>query len=272
MNNGIITIETNQTGLEGDIRAGNRGVSPLEITHSDHLRKYDPELYHELISTQTLETIRQNVFSLLFKREMSPYSSDCKLDSLERSNALYCINVLKNMFSQRNEEVSNHSTLLTMLEMIRDSPRKIRRNAGQPTISSTSRWVRWVSLTSTGKRRPLPMGAKRAMVRSDHLDVLAEKCMYKINSYHTGLEPKINIQKGVEPRPDNEISGGGRGRLGRLPVATKARLQGCPLHRQDRAALERRGGGDRTGQHARTAVRHHPLLSFPVRPEPFPRP
>lgn len=195
MNNGIITIETNQTGLEGDTRAGNRGVSPLEITHSDHLRKYDPELYHELISTQTLETIRQNVFSLLFKREMSLFSSDCKLDSLERSNALYCINVMKNMFSQRNEEVSNHSTLLTMLEIIRDSPRKIkekRRAAyadffyialGSMGLSDIYRETAPTFLTYGGK--------EGAMVRSDHLDVLAERCMNKINSYHTGLEPEI---------------------------------------------------------------------------------
>ena len=195
MNNGIITIETNQTGLEGDIRAGNRGVSPLEITHSDHLRKYDPELYHELISTQTLETIRQNVFSLLFKREMSLYSSDCKLDSLERSNALYCINVLKNMFSQRNEEVSNHSTLLTMLEIIPDSPRKIKEKRRAAYVDFF-----YIALGSMGLsdiyRETAPTflsygGKEGAMVRLDHLDVLAERCMYKINSYHTGLEPEI---------------------------------------------------------------------------------
>ena len=63
MNNEIICIETNQTGFEDDMRAGNRGVSPLEITHSDHLRKYDPELYHELSSSESLETIRQNIFT-----------------------------------------------------------------------------------------------------------------------------------------------------------------------------------------------------------------
>ncbi len=69
--NQIISIETNQTGFEVDMREGIRGVSPLEITHSDHLRRFDPEMYSELNSSESLETIRRNLFSLLHRREMA---------------------------------------------------------------------------------------------------------------------------------------------------------------------------------------------------------
>ena len=121
-----ISIEANQTGFETDMRAGNRGVSPLEITRSDHLRRHDPELYQELVSSDELETIRQNLFSLLHKREMALFSDECEFDTLERSNALNCIGVMKNLFSRRNEVVSQYSTISTMLEIVREHPGKIK--------------------------------------------------------------------------------------------------------------------------------------------------
>ncbi len=193
-NEETISIENNQTGYEGDVRAGNRGVSPLEITHSDHLRKYDPELYRELNSPDDLETIRQNIFSLLIKREMSLFSGDCDIDTLERSNALNCIGVLKNLFSQRNEGVSGHSTLSTMREIIREHPGKIsgKRKAAYSDFF-------YIDLGSLGLsdiyRESAPTflsygGREAARVRSDYLDVLAERCMKRITAYRSGLDPE----------------------------------------------------------------------------------
>jgi hypothetical protein len=187
----MISIENNQTGFEADMRAGNRGVSPLEITRSDHLRKHDPELFQELNSSDALETTRQNLFSLLHEREMALFSDDCDLDTLERSNALNCIGVMKNLFSRRNEVVSHYSTLSTLLEIVRDHPGKIKekRRAAYSDIY-------FIDLGSLGLsdiyRESAPTflsygGREGAKIRSDYLDVLAERCMKKIDSYRSGL-------------------------------------------------------------------------------------
>ncbi|MGD0817360.1 MAG: KamA family radical SAM protein [Methanomassiliicoccales archaeon] len=190
-----ISIETNQTGFEGDVRAGNRGVSPLEITHSDHLRKYDPELYQELDSSEDLETIRQNLFSLLHKREMSLFSAACDLDTLERSNALNCIGVLKNLFSQRNEVVSRHNTLSTLVDIVNKHPGKIKDK--RKAVYSDFFYIDLGSLgLSDIYREAAPTflcyeGREGANVRSDYLDTLAEKCMKRITSYRSGLDPGV---------------------------------------------------------------------------------
>jgi KamA family protein len=193
--NETISIETNQTGFEGDMRAGNRGVSPLEIKHSDHLRKYDPEMYRELTSSESLETIRQNLFSVLQKREMALFSDACDLETLERSNALNCIGVLKNMFAQRNESVSHFSTISTMLEIINEHSGKIKERHKAAYIDFF-----FIALGSLGLsdiyRETAPTflcfdGREGANIRSDHLDVLAERCMTRINSYRSGLDPAV---------------------------------------------------------------------------------
>src|SRR5665647_450471 len=105
-----------KTGSDRDMRTGISGVSPLEITHSSHLRKYDPEIYSILESGQEIETIRKNLFSLLIDREIVLFSDCCQLDDLERSNALNCIKILKNLISRRNEKLSGHSILTNMVE------------------------------------------------------------------------------------------------------------------------------------------------------------
>jgi lysine 2,3-aminomutase len=194
-----ISIRTNQTGFEVDMRAGNRGLSPLEITHSDHLRKYDAELYYELDSSNDLETIRQNLFSLLHKREMFLFSRACDLDTLERSNALNCIGVLKNLFSQRNEEVSRFSTLSTMIEIVRKHSGKIRDNRRAAYTDFF-----YIDLGSLGRsdiyRETTPSflsydGREGAKVRSDYLDIMAERCMKRINSYRSGLDPEVRSSR-----------------------------------------------------------------------------
>ena len=201
--NEIISIETSRTGFEVDMRAGNRGVSPLEITHSDHLRKLDPELYSELSSTEDLETIRRNLFSLLHKREMALFSDSCDMETLERSNALNCIGVLKNLFAQRNETVSGFSTLSTMLEIINEYSGKIRE---RHRAAYTDFF--YITIGSLGlsdiHRETAPTflsfnGREGANIRSDHLDVLAERCMARIDSYRSGLD-RVVISRREENR------------------------------------------------------------------------
>ena len=200
--NQIISIETNQTGFEVDMREGIRGVSPLEITHSDHLRRFDPEMYSELNSSESLETIRRNLFSLLHRREMALYSGSCDMETLERANALNCIGVLKNLFAQRNEAVSRFSTLSTMLEIINEYSGKIKERHKAAYADFF-----YIAIGSMGlsdiHRESAPTflsfnGREGANIRSDHLDGLAERCMSKIDSYLSGLDKTV-----ISRREDN---------------------------------------------------------------------
>jgi lysine 2,3-aminomutase len=194
-----IIIENDRMGYDEDVRAGNRGVSPLEITRSDHLRKHDPETYRELTSSDTLETTRQNLFSILHKREMFLLSDASDLETLERSNALNCIGVLKNLFSRRNELVSHVSTLETLLEIVRDHPGKIKekRRAAYSDFY-------YIDIGSLGLsdiyRESAPAflsygGRDGAQVRSDYLDMMAEKCMRRIASYRSGLDLEVKARR-----------------------------------------------------------------------------
>ena len=194
-----ISIMDSRTGYEEDVRAGNRGVSPLEITHSDHLRKLDPEMYRELSSAESLETVRQNIFSILYKREMFLFSDACDLETLERSNAMNCIGVLKNMFSRRNEVVSHVSTLETLVDIIRDHPGRIREK--RRSAYADFYYIDKGSLgLSDIYRESAPAflsygGREGAVVRSDYLDIMAEKCMKRIASYRSGLDPQVKAMR-----------------------------------------------------------------------------
>ena len=79
MNDEIISIETNQTG----IRRGYEGREQRRLSSGDHAlgppEKIRPgALPCAQLHLKVLETIRQNIFSLLFKREMSLYSNSCE--------------------------------------------------------------------------------------------------------------------------------------------------------------------------------------------------
>ncbi len=193
---------TVQVGLERGMRAG-KGVSPLEVTHSNHLRKFDIDLYQELDSSLSLEATRLNLFSLLSRREFFLLSDDCSLNSLERSNALNCIKVLKNLCSERNERLSGHSTIEAMREIIRDDPGEIKDSSRAMYLDFFYIVLGSLGCSDIYREEAPPFlsyedraGAK---VRSDYLDEMAERCMRKINSYRSGLEPEI-VSRRVENR------------------------------------------------------------------------
>jgi lysine 2,3-aminomutase len=190
-----ISIQNDQTSYDEVVRAGNRGTSPLEIARSDHLRRQDPELFRELTSSNSLETTRQNLFLLLQKREMSLYSDEFNLDTLERSNALHCIEVMKNLFSRRNEAVSHTSTLSTLLEIVRDHPGRIKDKNKAAYVDFYHIDIGSLGLSDIYREStpvfPSYSGREGANVRSDHLDAMAGKCMDRIATYPPGLEPEI---------------------------------------------------------------------------------
>jgi lysine 2,3-aminomutase len=187
------------TGADTSTRTGKIGVSPFEITHSDHLAKCDPDIYRLLESDEDIEIVRKKLFSLLIDREIVLFSESCGLDDLERSNALNCIKILKNLISRRNEKLSGHSILKNMVGIIRERP-------GPIDVGSRAAYMDflYIALGSLGRSNiyreenlalPNFEGRKGAIVRSDYLDDLAKKCMNRINSYRSGLDVDVVAQR-----------------------------------------------------------------------------
>jgi lysine 2,3-aminomutase len=180
---------------DADRSSGPKVVSPMEVVHSSHLREWDPEIYRILESDHDLETARKKLFSLLVEREIVLFSVSCGLDDLERSNALNCIKILKNLISPRNEKLSGHSTLRYMVEIVRDRPGTIDQRSKALYLDFL-----FIALGTLGRSNiyreenlalPNYEGREGAIVRSDYLDGLAKKCMDRINSYRSGLDPEI---------------------------------------------------------------------------------
>ena len=191
---------------------GMGGVSPLEITHSHHLGKYDPEIYQELETHHDVENTRRNLFLLLFDREMALLSDSSELDDLERANALNCIKVLKNLISRRNEKLSGHSTLRSMLGIVQDRPGLI----GEGTRAMYLDFL-YITLGTLGRsdiyREEAPVflgyeGREGAKIRSDYLDGLAEKCMKRIASYRSGLDKEIVSRRSANRQKILDLMGG----------------------------------------------------------------
>jgi len=186
--------EERRTGSDVDMRAGSRGVTTVEVTRSDHLRKEDPELNEILSRPQDVEEVRAKLFDLLFRREQELLSERCAMDDLERANALQCIRVLKNIFSGRSERMTGHSAVATLLSIVRGGGAvEVERRAFFTDISN-------IAKGSLGRSDICPDeapsflaygGREGARIRSDYLDRLGQRCEEKIGSYRTGLEPEI---------------------------------------------------------------------------------
>ncbi len=167
----------------------------MEVTHSDNLNDFDPDLFQELDSSLSIETTRMNLFSLLNEREYFLLSEDTELNSLERANSLNCTKVLKNFLSRRNEKLSGHSTLEAMRQIVRENPGRLEDSSKALYLDFF-----YIALGSLGHsgiyREEAPPfltydGREAAKVRSDYLDLMAEGCVKRINSYRSGLETEI---------------------------------------------------------------------------------
>lgn len=214
MSNYQYQSEAERRGPEGsdvDPRAGNRGVSPLESVHTEHLRKSDPQLFERLAAPVGIEAIRTNLFRLLFEREADLFALDCEMESMERSNALHCIRILKNIFSQRNEAVSGHSALSALMEVVRQG------GEVRPERKGLFLELYYLSRGSLG-RPDIPIadappfldhdGREGAQIRSDFLDGMAQRLMDRIRSYRTGLEPEVVARRAAARRRILDLLGG----------------------------------------------------------------
>lgn len=197
------SVAQRDPGSEGQERPASGAVSPLQSLRFEHLGESDPEMYSILTSSQGMEGIRQQLFHMLFEREMALFSYDCEMESMERANALQCIRILKNIFSRRNERRSGHSTLYYLIEMARDGSEEIPKDRRALFME-----IYMLSRGSLGKA-DIPIdsapnfleydGREGARVRSDFLDMMAERCESRMNSYLSGLDPEV-VERRVDAR------------------------------------------------------------------------
>ena len=179
-------------GSEQELNVGRRGGSIFESIHTDHLRKMDPELFEILITEDDIERARLRLFDLFSRREMSFHTLECSTEALERVNALYCIQALKNIISPRNEAASGCSALAEAMRIARqgwvgEPERAFFLDLYHIIKGSLGRSDIYREEAPTFE----PAGRAAAIKRSDFLDVMAARCQRRIGSYPTGLDPEV---------------------------------------------------------------------------------
>jgi lysine 2,3-aminomutase len=193
MNEEHLAIGKQESGAGEDKRTDRHGVSIFESIHADHIRKLDQKLFDLLSSDSDVEEVRVKLYDHLSRMEFSYHSPSWQIDALERVNALYCIQVLKNLISARNEKVSGCSTLTEMMRIargqsVRDEDRALFLDFYNIVKGAVGR-----SDLASGEAPDLSKssGREAANIRSDFLDMLSQRCYDKISSYPTGMDAEV---------------------------------------------------------------------------------
>lgn len=193
MNEEHLAVDRQDRERGQDMRADRHGVSVFESIHADHLRKLDPELFDLLVSGRGIEEVRTRLFDHLSRMEFSYHAPSWQIDALERVNALYCIQVLKNLVSARNEKVSGCSTLSEMTRIVQGQSLEAKDRALFLDFYHIVKGAVGRSGLAAGEAPDLSntFGREAARVRSDFLDVLSQRCYDRIAMYPTGLDADV---------------------------------------------------------------------------------
>jgi lysine 2,3-aminomutase len=194
MNNSIYISESESGREEGsDFYQFDLEMNISMTNFKDHLRKIDPEMDEELRMGKDLDEIRGRLISLLNHREQHFHSHDCRVENLERVNALNCIQVLKNFISRRNESLAGESVIDGLA-----SP-----YLGQDGTEFTADFYTDILKITLGSlsqsdiyKEEAPsftnMSDREAAVhRSNYLDGMAERVLRYASRYPTGLDSRV---------------------------------------------------------------------------------
>jgi lysine 2,3-aminomutase len=193
MNEDYLADAKNQGGADKELRIGRRGASVFESIHTDHLRRLDYRLYDILSSDDDIDVVRAHFYDLLSKRELYYHSLVCSTESLERVNALCCIQVLRNLISPRNEIAAGCSTLLEVIRIVSSGDVAEEERAlflDFFHIVKGSMGLSGIYRDKAPQFRQVS-GREAAIRRSDFLDGLAAKCQRKISAFPNGLDQEV---------------------------------------------------------------------------------
>jgi len=159
----------------------------------------DPEVFETLRSCINFQQARKEMRSLLTRREEWLHSIECGLESLERSNALQCVRVLRNFLSSRNEKLAGTSSMRYLWRLSREDLEAMR-GVSRGFVVEMMHLLNG-TLGESGiyaERTPAFLeegGRKAARMRSAHLDAMASKWRERIDSYPSGLHPDVVVRR-----------------------------------------------------------------------------
>lgn len=200
-------IQSTSAGERIPVETAEDGFESIGV---GHFRKLDPEMYTILTGGGGLEKVRGEAFDLLVERERYYYSVECDIDVLERVNALYCLQTLKNMLAPRNESTAGCSTLR---EAVRILEQGSVGEADKALFLDFYHIVKGSLGRSDIYKEEAPQflqheGREAAVLRSDFLDQLAQRCQDRIASYPTGLDPAVVARRDHNRQRILEFLGG----------------------------------------------------------------
>jgi len=154
----------------------------------------NPVFYQLLLQEADLETIRKRVFNYLADFERKNFTYHHNTDTTKRNISRRCIQVLKNIFSIRSEELTGHSVLKFLTEL-----------AHQPEVTASVAFIEDVRNIFLGMKGKTELGSKVisiehfeqdnhravARLRSKTLNIVGEKIDARISKYPGGLDDEI---------------------------------------------------------------------------------
>lgn len=176
-------------GGDGEIR------KYLDALGVPELFAIDPEMHEAWRSSETYPEAKEASYEILVEREQWLYSLDCELDPLERSNAMNCVIVLKNFLSEFNEKRAGVSSFWYLWRLAHNDI-EVAQKTKRAFVVDIMNILRGSQGKSGIHREEAPQflqfeGPDAAAIRSDYLDRFAAKCLAKIRSYPTGLDPQV---------------------------------------------------------------------------------
>ncbi|MDD1770694.1 MAG: KamA family radical SAM protein [Methanomassiliicoccales archaeon] len=177
------------------------------------LDKVDPELYQELVCSRDLEDARSRTGGLVHRRYDHYHSLDCQVEDLERVNALSCLQVLRNIISERNEKKGGCSTLSEVLTLCSRPVVPKDRQLMFMDFLHLAKGTRGDSgIYSESAPRLDGLGhIEAARLRSDYLDILASRCVGRALTYPTGLDPSVIKRRESHRARVLDVLGGSNG-------------------------------------------------------------
>ena len=203
MKRNTVSMEVDRQGKtkESDVYSFDLELKVSMSNFKDHLRKIDPEMDRELEVGRGIEDIRERLNSLMYRREQHYHSDKCKVENLERVNALNCIQIIKNFISRRNEHLSGESVLAGIA-----SPYIGQRctNYSADFYLDVLKIVQGSLSLSIMYKEEAPFfqttsDREAACLRSDYLDGMADRVHRYTSRYPSGLDIKV-IQRRVGNR------------------------------------------------------------------------
>lgn len=174
-----------------------------EILPNDvnHFKSSNSDIINILNSSDSIESVREELYNFLQDREKELFYLNSELSSLEKSTIVECINVLKNIISPINESKMGFSALEYLIQLASNNKIEeieiskgfilefiylFKGIAGKSNIYSQSE----LGKESTPELLNL-QGREAAINRSKMLDSEANIIESYLNKYPTGLIPEV---------------------------------------------------------------------------------